>query len=76
MPSADRRNRIWAKVRHDFRTSRRETHPEKIDFLLRFADTALDNLRCHVRVNARKFSNAVLFVASGAPCPRQMIRSS
>mmetsp|Transcript_9169 Transcript_9169/g.15713 ORF Transcript_9169/g.15713 Transcript_9169/m.15713 type:complete len:82 (+) Transcript_9169:155-400(+) len=44
MPTSNRVGYIRKRARLDFEASRKETDPEKIEFLLRLAATQLDNI--------------------------------
>lgn len=45
LPTLNRRKHVEARVRADFRAARAEADPEKLAFLLSFADISLDNVQ-------------------------------
>jgi hypothetical protein len=48
MPTANRREFMKAKVKYEYQKCKAETNPEKIAFLLQFAEISVENARCHV----------------------------
>ncbi|TMW62084.1 hypothetical protein Poli38472_009577 [Pythium oligandrum] len=54
MPSRDRRDYVRRRLRFEYEQNRHETNEERIQFLLRLADTQLDT----VQVQAQHLSTA------------------
>lgn len=48
MPSENRRQFMYRKVKYEYAQCRGETNQDRIRFLLQFAEVSVDNARCHV----------------------------
>ncbi|DAZ97564.1 TPA: hypothetical protein N0F65_005536 [Lagenidium giganteum] len=57
MPTADRRNYVRRRLRFEYEQHLHESNPERIQFLLRLADTQLDTVQIQAEHLANAFSS-------------------
>lgn len=49
MPSTNRRQFLFARIRSDFKQQRGEQDPEKVQFQLQFAEISLENINAQAQ---------------------------
>ncbi|GAB9470509.1 hypothetical protein Gpo141_00007753 [Globisporangium polare] len=57
MPTRDRRDYVRRRLRFEYDQCRKETRPERIDFLLRLAETQLDTVQVQAEHLTSTFSS-------------------